>query len=166
MSLWLARSSLRIQLTPCRAAVALYEVARTVHASRPDLSLRSRAVVEAVLLSGGTIGTAQQVAPHLGLNNRFDLARLLKREGLPPLHDLAAWASVLAWVDRAEGTGCSLCQLAFRARKDPATCYRTVKRVTGLRWVELRRRGSAWMAARFLSHCRGLPRGRGFPTTS
>ncbi len=134
-------------------AVALYAVARTVGASRPDLSLRSRSILEAVLLSGGSIGTAQQVAPHLGLHNRFELARLLKREGLPPLHDLAAWASVLAWLDRAEGTGCSLCQLAFRARKDPATCYRTVKRVTGLRWVELRRRGSPWVLERFLALC-------------
>ncbi len=132
-------------------AVALYPVVRNVCSTRPDLSLRSRAVVEAVFLSGGSIGTAAQVAPHLGLHNRFELARFLKREGLPPLHDLAAWASVLAWLDRAEGTGCSLCQLAFRARKDPATCYRTVKRVTGLRWGELRRRGSAWVLQRFVA---------------
>src|SRR6266513_1147314 len=81
-----------------KVAVGLYPVVRTVYASRPDLSFRSRAVVEAVFLSGGSIGTAQQVAPHLGLHNRFELARFLKREGLPPLHDLAAWASVLAWV--------------------------------------------------------------------
>ncbi len=140
--------------------MALSAVARTVHASRPDLSLRSRSVVEAVLLSGGSIGTAQEVAPYLGLHNRFELARLLKREGLPPLHDLAAWASVLAWLDRAEGTGCSLCQLAFRARKDPATCYRTVKRVTGLRWAELRRRGSPWVLRRFVALCEPQARNR------
>src|SRR5437879_2823992 len=106
--------------------------------SRPDLSLRSRAIVEAVLLSGGSIGTAQHVAPRLGLRNRFELARFLKREGLPPLHQLAAWASVLAWLECAERTGCSLCWLAFRARKDPAACYRTVRRVTGLAWMDLR----------------------------
>ena len=118
-----------------------------------------------MLLSGGSIGTAAQVAPHLGLHNRFELARFLKREGLPPLHDLAAWASVLAWLDRAEGTGCSLCQLAFRARKDPATCYRTVKRVTGLRWVELRRRGSAWVMQRFVAQLEPHPHKPIFPST-
>ncbi len=134
--------------------VALDQVVRTVHRSRPDLSLRCRAVVEAVLLCGGSIGTAGEVAPHLGLHNRFELGRLLKHEGLPALHYLAAWASVLTWLDGAESTGCSLCQLAFRARKDPATCYRTVKRITGLPWLEIRRRGSAWVVQRFIAQCR------------
>jgi len=141
--------------------VALQTTVRTVHAFRPDLSLRTRAVVEAVLLCGGPIGSAQCVAPHLGLRNRFELARLLKREGLPPLHDLAAWASVLAWLDRAECTGSSLCELAFRARKDPATCYRTVKRVTGRRWVELRQLGSRWVIEQFVAHCRAHNHERG-----
>jgi len=136
-------------------AVDLYPVVRTVYASRPDLSFRSRAVVEAVFLSGGSIGTAQQVAPHLGLHNRFELARFLKREGLPPLHDLAAWASVLAWMDRSEQTGCSLCQLAFGAKRDPAVCYRTVKRITGLQWRDLRRKGLAWVVDRFVARCCG-----------
>jgi len=113
-------------------------------------------VVEAVLLSGGSIGTAKQVAPHLGLHNRFELARFLKRERLPPLHDLAAWASVLAWVDLSERTGCSLCQLAFGARRDPAVCYRTVKRITGLNWHELKLKGLAWVVERFLAQC-GAP---------
>lgn len=134
--------------------VALDSVARAVHKSRPDLSLRCRAVIEAVLLSGGSIGTAGEVAPHLGLHNRFELGRLLRREGLPPLHYLAGWASVLTWLERAESTGCSLCQLAFGARKDPATCYRTVKRITGLPWLEIRRLGSAWVLRRFMAQCR------------
>ena len=116
--------------------------------------------MEAVLLSGGSIGTAQQVASHLGLHNRFELARFLKREGLPPLHDLAAWASVLTWVDRHQRSGSSLCQLAFGTRRDPAVCYRMVKRITGLQWHELRHKGLAWVAERFVEHCRaqGTPR--------
>jgi len=133
--------------------MVLGKVVRSIRAHRPDLSLFSRAVIEASLLTGGSIGTAQQVAPSLGLRNRFALARLLKREGLPPLHELAGWASVLTWIDRAECTGCSLCHLAFRERKDPATCYRTVKRITGLRWHELRLRGSEWVVKRFVGHC-------------
>ncbi len=78
---------------------------------------------------------------------------MLKREGLPPLHDLAAWASVLAWVERSEHTGCSLCELAFRARRDPAVCYRTVKRITGLRWRELKPKGLSWVVERFVAQC-------------
>ncbi len=155
-----SRSSLLVLSVPvpvCRIVQAL-----PIHKSRPDLSLRCRAVVEAVLLCGGSIGTAGEVAPHLGLHNRFELGRLLKHEGLPALHYLAAWASVLSWLDGAESTGCSLCQLAFRARKDPATCYRTVKRITGLPWLEIRRRGSAWVVQRFIAQCRrgqdGLPK--------
>jgi len=142
--------------TLSRFVVVLDAVVCTVHEARPDLSLRCRAVVEAVLLSGGSIGPAEEVASHLGLHSRFDLGRLLKREGLPPLHRLAAWASVLTWLERAEVNGCSLCRLAFHARKDPATCYRTVKRITGLPWLEVRRLGSAWVAQRFIAQCRGV----------
>src|SRR5260370_147499 len=119
----------------------------------PNLSLRARAVVDALFLSAGSIGTAHDVASRLGLRNRFELARLLKAEGLPPLHDLAAWASVVDWVQQAEGGGRSLCQLAFRARKDPATCYRTVKRVTGLLWHRLKAKGITEACHRFLAHC-------------
>jgi hypothetical protein len=48
-----------------------------------------------------------------------------------------------------------LCDLAFHVHKDPATCYRTVKRVTGLCWLELRKRGLKWMLERFVAHCQG-----------
>src|SRR3989442_1027944 len=148
-----SRSSLLVLSIPvpvCRIVQAL-----PIHKSRPDLSLRCRAVVEAVLLCGGSIGTAGEVATHLGLHNRFELRRLLTREGLPVLHRLAAWACVLTWLKRAESTSCSLCQLAFRARKDPATCYRTVKRITGLPWLEIRRRGSGWLVQQFIAQCQG-----------
>jgi len=106
-------------------------VAQQLHHFLPHLSLRAQAIVDALLLTGGSIGTAQELAPHIGERNRFALARFLRREGLPPLHDLAGWARVLFWLDSAEQSGCSLCQLAFHANRDPAACYRDVKRVTG-----------------------------------
>jgi len=133
--------------------VAVCSLAGMLQASLPHLSLRARIVMDASLLSGGSIGTAQSVARHLGLSDRFALARLLKQQGLPPLHSLASWASVLTWVAHAERTGCSLCELAFRARKDPAFCYRTVKRVTGHRWKETRLRGLDWVLKLFVAHC-------------
>jgi len=97
-----------------------------IRATRPAMTLYPRAVIEAVLLSEGPIGTAQAVARELGLPNRFKLARLLKREGLPPLHRLAGWATVLSWVISAERKGVSLCWIAFRSRRHPSACYRLV----------------------------------------
>jgi len=41
----------------------------------------------------------------LGLKNRFKLARLLQREGLPPLHRLTEWITVMGWVGAAEEDG-------------------------------------------------------------
>ena len=128
----------------------LQQVRRTL----PPLSARGQAIVDALLLTGGPIGTAQRVAPRLGLRNRFELARLLKRDGLPPLHELAAWATILAWLETAERTQYSLCRLAFRCRKDPAVCYRTVKRITGLGWREVRLHGSEWLIGQFAARVR------------
>lgn len=122
-----------------------------IHAARPKLTPLARAVVEAVLLSGGSIGSAQAVAGRLGLGSRFRLARLLHREGLPPLHRLAEWVTVLSWVVAAERTHVSLCWIAFRSRRHPSACYRLVKEVTGLRWEEVRARGSRWVERQFLA---------------
>lgn len=124
-----------------------------VHTALPHLSLRAQAIIDALLLTGGRLGTAQQLAPHIGERNRFAVARLLRREGLPPLHDLAGWARVLSWLDCAERSGCSLCQLAFRWKKDPAVCYRSVKRITGLNWCDLRRLGAHRLVAEFVARC-------------
>lgn len=119
-------------------------------AARPTLTLFTRAVVEAVFLCEGPIGSAQTVARVLGLPNRFKLARLLKRERLPPLHRLAEWATVLSWVVVAERDGVSLSWIAYRSRRHPSACYRLVKEVTGLRWEQVRARGSRWAERRFL----------------
>ena len=107
-----------------------------LRAAHPRMTLFPRAIVEAICLAEGPIGSAHKVARQLGLPNRFKLARLLKHEGLPPLHRLAEWATVLSWVVAAERDGVSLCWLAFRSRRHPSACYRLVKEVTGLRWLE------------------------------
>jgi hypothetical protein len=117
---------------------------------RARLTLRTRSVLDAILLSEGSIGSAEHVATRLGLENRFQLARLLKREGLPPLHRLAEWATVLSWVIAAEERGVSLCYLAFRSRRHPSACYRLVKEITGMCWAEVRARGSRWLQRAFV----------------
>jgi len=115
------------------------------------MSLYPRAIVEAICLCEGPIGPADQVARQLGLPSRFKLARLLKRAGLPPLHRLAEWATVLSWVATAEREDVSLCWIAFRCRRHPSACYRAVKEVTGLRWESVLARGSGWVQSKFLS---------------
>src|SRR3989442_8123683 len=133
--------------------MSLAALASILHRCLPHVSDRTRIIIDAAILNRGRIGTARHVAVHLGLPSRFALARLLKRDGLPPLKDLAAWVSVLVWVDSANCGGRSLCQLAFRARKDPGFCYRTVRRITGHTWGEIRLRGLAWVLKLFLAHC-------------
>ncbi len=122
----------------------------TIQAVRPTLTLLPRAVVEAVLLSEGSIGSAQHVARQLGLPNRFKLARMLKRAGLPPLHRLAEWAMLESWIRAAEDDGESLCHQAFRLHRHPSACYRLVKELTGMRWGEVRARGLTWLRRRWV----------------
>ena len=121
---------------------------------RPDMPLLPRAVVEAILLSEGPIGSADEVARRLGLRNRFKLARLLKRHGLPPLYRLAEWATLESWTLAAERDGVSLCYIAFRAKRHPSACYRLVKELTGLGWEEVRVLGSAWVQNEFSNRLR------------
>jgi len=69
---------------------------------------------------------------------------------LPSLRRITAWISVLSWVRRAEGEGTSLFRLASRSHRHPSACYRLVKEITGLRWEEVRARGSQWVEQQLL----------------
>jgi hypothetical protein len=125
-----------------------------VRCLRPDMPLLPRAVVEAILLSEGPIGSADDVARRLGLRNRFQLARLLKHHELPPLHRLAEWATLESWTLAAERDGVSLCHIAFRSKRHPSACYRLVKELTGLGWEDVRVLGSAWVQNEFANRLR------------
>ncbi|MGH7520871.1 MAG: hypothetical protein ACREMI_06305 [Gemmatimonadales bacterium] len=131
-----------------------------MHKARPQMALFPRAILEAILLTEGPIGSADDVARHLGLANRFKVARLLKREGLPPLHRIGEWATVLAWTIAAERERLSLCRIAFRSRRYPSACYRLVKEITGIGWEEVKGRGSAWVERQFIRelHAQGIAR--------
>src|SRR5207247_8256741 len=89
----------------------------------------------------------------VGLRDRHQRARGLRRDGLPPLEQLAGWARVLYWMLEAEARDSSLLELARREQLDPAVAYRLVHRVTGLRWSQVRRAGLAAMLARFREGC-------------
>jgi YVTN family beta-propeller protein len=124
----------------------------------PWLSAQGRAVINVLVCENGRTGSADIVAARLGLRTRFQLARLLRREGLPPYEVLTGWASVLYWMFEAERSGATLLALARRAHVDPAMSYRLTRRLTGLRWSELRRVGTGEVLSRFLKLCH---RGRG-----
>lgn len=121
-----------------------------IQAAHPGLSPLARAVVEAIHLSQGPIGSAEAVARRMGMGSRFRLARLLRREGLPPLHRIGGWATVLSWVLEAETTGASLCRMAFHSGRHPAACYRLVTEITSLTWEAVRARGYEWAEREFL----------------
>jgi len=128
----------------------------TLLVALPHLSDRVRGVVQALVLSGGTISCATKVATSIGLSSRFALGRMMRGAGLPALHELAAWVRLFGWVTRAEqGTG-SLFAIATHSGRSPAVCYRTVKRLTGLTWVELRSLGSRGILGLFLHRCEAL----------
>jgi DNA-binding beta-propeller fold protein YncE len=120
----------------------------------PRLRTETRAVVSALGCFNGAAPPADDVAVLLGMSNRYQLARALRRDGLPSLEELTGWARVLYWMAEAQGRDMSLRQLALRAGLDTATAYRLVQRVTGHRWSELRRDGMAAVVLELQKRCR------------
>jgi hypothetical protein len=96
---------------------------------------------------------SEELASWLGFHDRYQLARALRRDGLPPLEVIGGWARTLYWMTEAEASGKSLRELAERERLDPAVAYRLVRRVTGRRWSEVRRDGLAVTMLRFRDRC-------------
>src|SRR5207247_6841266 len=117
--------------------------------ARPPLPREARAVVDLLACTNGLLPSGSEVVTFLGLRTRHQVARVLRRAGLPPLEELAGWTRVLHWLNEAERTGNSLLQLARESRLEPATCYRLVRRLTGQPWSRVRRGGVAGGPTRF-----------------
>src|SRR5256885_4776289 len=99
----------------------------------PWLSADGRAVMHTLVCNNGRVGSTQALCERLGLRSRFQLNRLLRREGLPSYEELAGWVSVLYWMvqdDAAKGRA-ALRALAPQTRIEIASAYRLVRRVTG-----------------------------------
>jgi hypothetical protein len=124
-----------------------------LHAALPWLSFRARALIDAMVLTRGSIGPSAGVATRLGLHNRFGLARLLWHEGLPSLSRLTGWIAVLSWTWDWEHGGVALGASATASGKDPAACYRLVRRVTKKDWTTVRVFGSDWVLKSLLEEC-------------
>lgn len=119
----------------------------------PSLSADGRAVISALGCFNGYPSSAGDLAAMVGMRSRYQLARALRREGLPPLEELAGWARVLYWKVEAERNGTSLRRLVQGADLDVTTAYRMVRRLTGLRWSELQRVRLAAVLQRFRDRC-------------
>jgi hypothetical protein len=119
----------------------------------PNVSATSRAVLSTLACRNGYAPPAGEVAAWVGLRDRFQLARALRADGLPPLEQLAGWIRVLHWVLEAESTGAALLEITQRDGIDPATAYRLVRRVTGLRWSEVRRQGASMILLKLRDRC-------------
>ena len=114
----------------------------------PRVSATTRRVVEALVSRHGRVEAANTFAQAVGLRNRYQLRRVLAADGLPCLEDLAGWFRILEWVADAEDCGMALSRRAVQAGQDPATWYRTVKRLTGRTWREVRALGHHWVVGR------------------
>jgi YVTN family beta-propeller protein len=124
-----------------------------LQATLPWLSRDGRAVINGLVATRGNVSSADEMAHRVGLPSRFSLARLLRREGLPPFGELADWASVLQLLWDVEATDRSLLQLAIRAGMEPATCYRRCRRVLGVPWRVARPKRFGWALLQFLTRC-------------
>ena len=132
----------------------------SMHAVLPWLSTRGRAVINTIASFGVRAPPAERLATILGLENRFQLARLLRREGLPAVGELADWASLLHLLLEYESSGKALVPLARHAGIEPATCYRRYQRMLGVTWTEARKNGFGWALTKFAECARRPQRPR------
>src|SRR2546423_13425788 len=86
----------------------------------PHLSNHGRALINALGCLNGHSPCPTELATWLGFHDRYQLARALRREGLPPLEVLGGWTRTLYWMIESEASGASLRELAERERLDPA----------------------------------------------
>src|SRR5262245_4997947 len=124
-----------------------------LHTSLPWISFRTRVLIEAMVLGGGTIGSGTDAARGLGVTTRFGLTRALRREGLPSLPRLSAWIRVLIWTWNWEHDHVSLGPAAINNGKDPAAYYRLIRRMTKKNWSTVRELGTRWVLRSLLEDC-------------
>lgn len=117
------------------------------------VSPQSRAVIHHLLSTGGALASADALARKLGMANRHHLAYVLRRDGLHPPAEIAAWVKLTIWTAEWETHGHSLCSVTLSEGRDPATRYRLVRRLTGTGWKQVRERGVLWVIELWRRRC-------------
>jgi len=129
------------------------QLTHVLHSSLPHVSVRGRALLSALACVNGRPSSTTELAQWLGFHDRYQLARALKREGLPPVETLGGWTRTLYWIIESQASGATLRELAIREKLDPAVAYKLVRRVTGRRWSEVRRDGLTGAVLTFRDRC-------------
>jgi DNA-binding beta-propeller fold protein YncE len=132
------------------------QLTNLLHSSLPHVSEKGRALLSALACVNGRPESTTELAHWLGFHDRYQLARALKREGLPPVGTLGAWTHALYWIIESQATGATLRELARREKMDPAVAYKLIRRTTGRRWSEMRRDGLTGAILSFRDRCRSV----------
>ena len=132
------------------------QLTNLLHSSLPHVSQKGRALLSALACVNGHPESSTELAHWLGFHDRYQLARALKRERLPPVGTLSAWTHTLYWIIESQATGATLRELARREKMDPAVAYKLIRRVTGRRWSEVRREGLTGAVLGFRDRCRSV----------
>ena len=136
----------------------MQSVAAQLQLALPHLSVVGHTVLTALAGCRGRVASADALATLLGMANRYQLSRALRREGLPQLEELAGWVRTLTLLAEGQRTHQPLYRLALAAAENPPTCYRMIKRVTGRTWSQARADGFDLLLVRFVSRCREVRR--------
>src|SRR5947207_15092127 len=109
---------------PARSVPSVAHVphlAQFIHEAVPQcLSFRTQSLVDALILTGGSLGSAEDVARLLGVADRFALYRLLRHDGLPSFRRLRSWINALTWTWAWNHKGHYLSRCAFAHGRLPA----------------------------------------------
>src|SRR5881628_1408548 len=130
------------------------QLTNLLHTTLPHLSVDGRALLSALGCVNGRPTSISDLAQWLGFHDRYQLARALRREGLPPMETLGGWTRTLYWIIESQTSGLTLRELAQREHLDPAVAYRLVRRITGHRWSEIRQAGLTGALLSFRGQCR------------
>lgn len=136
-----------------RGELAVERTATMVHAALWWLSPDAHRIVDAIIARGGSARGSEFLAASLNCRNRHELRRRLVREGLPTLEVLAAWIRLLLWLSHWEHGNVALSRGALDCGSDYGPRFRTVKRLTGRFWSEVRHLGSAWALLELVARC-------------
>lgn len=131
----------------------MHFAATLIEAAVPWITPEGHAIVVNLALRNGRPGPAKEFAVRAGLRNRWQVVRLLDREGLPRLEELAGWIRVLVLVLEWESSGTALSRAALTSGRDPRPLYETVRRLTKRPWSEVRELGSAWLILQLVRRC-------------
>jgi hypothetical protein len=126
-----------LRTEPCKTTVRI-ALSRWEGEVQLTNSMSKGAFLVAVERHGDWRLAAKDLALELGFVSPASLSRFLARHGLPRLTVLRDWRLTLRLVESWHLAGCSAMRSGWTHGIDPSTCYRAVRRATGLPWCSAR----------------------------